>query len=63
MKSNLTLRSLKGNLLSKDELSKLKEIEALIPEYEGLLRTRSKVTGKLKELNNMILVHTNSKMY
>ena len=59
MKSNLTLRSLKGNLLSKDELSKLKEIEALMPEYEGLLRTRSKVTGKLKELNNRINIIEN----
>jgi len=59
MKSNLTLRSLKGNLLSKDELSKLKEIEALMPEYEGLLRTRSKITGKLKELNNRINIIEN----
>jgi len=54
MKSNLTLRSLKGNLLSKNELSKLKDIEALMPEYEGLIKTRSKITGKLKELNNRI---------
>ena len=54
MKSSLTLRSLKGNLLSKNELSKLKDIEALMPEYEGLIKTRSKITGKLKELNNRI---------
>ena len=54
MKSNLTLRSLKGNLLSKNELSKLKDIEALMPEYEGLIKKRSKITGKLKELNNRI---------
>jgi len=54
MKSNLTLRSLKGNLLSKNELSKLKDIEALMPEYEGLIKTRSTITGKLKELNNRI---------
>ena len=40
MKSNLSLKSLKGNLLNKEELSKLNELESLTPEYESLLKTR-----------------------
>ncbi len=56
MKRNLSLKSIKGNFLSKEELSKLKEVEALIPEYESLLGAKSKLTSKLKDLNHRIKI-------
>ncbi len=59
MKLKLSVKSLKGSFLSKDELTKLKEIEALIPEYENLLKTKSKLTSKLKKLNQRINIIEN----
>ena len=54
MKSNLSLKSLKGNLLNKEELSKLNELESLTPEYESLLKTRKRLSEKLRDLNSRI---------
>ena len=56
MKSNLSLKSLKGNLLNKEELSKLNELESLTPEYESLLKTRKKLSEKLRDLNSRIKI-------
>ena len=59
MKLNLSLKSIKGSLLSKDELNKLKEVEALMPEYDSLLGSKSKLTAKLKDLNHRIKIIEN----
>ncbi len=59
MKRNLSLKSIKGNFLSKEELSKLKEVEVLMPEYESLLGAKSKLTSKLKDLNHRIKIIEN----
>ena len=59
MKSNLSLKSLKGNLLNKEELSKLNELESLTPEYESLLKTRKKLSEKLRDLNSRIKIVEN----
>ena len=56
MKSNLSLKSLKGNLLNKEELSKLNELESLTPEYESLLKTRKRLSEKLRDLNSRIKI-------
>ena len=60
MKSNLSLKSLKGNLLNKEELSKLNELESLTPEYESLLKTRKRLTQKLADVNNRITAIENN---
>ena len=59
MKLKLSVKSFKDSLLSKDELTKLKEIEMLIPEHENLLKTKSKLTSKLKEINHRINIIEN----
>jgi len=56
MKSNLSLKLLKGNFLNKEELSKLNELESLAPEYERLLKTRKRLSEKLKDLNSRIKI-------
>ena len=62
MKSNLSLKSLKGNLLNKEELSKLNELESLTPEYESLLKTRKRLTQKLADVNNRITAIENNEL-
>ncbi|HIG90679.1 MAG: hypothetical protein ABGW67_04035 [Flavobacteriaceae bacterium] len=56
MKPNLSLKLLKANLLNKEELSKLNELESLAPEYERLLKTRKRLSEKLKDLNSRIKI-------
>jgi len=50
MKSNLSLKSLKGNLLNKEELSKLNELESLTPEkpFLKITKRQSSKQGRIK---------------
>ncbi len=59
MKRNFSIESLKDNLLDKNELVKLRELELLTPEYQRLLATRTKLSSKLKDLNNRIKILEN----
>ena len=54
MKLFQSLNSLKKNLLNKDQLQKLGELESLELNYNRLLKRKEKITDELRNLNNQI---------
>ncbi len=54
MKLFQSLKSFKNDLLNKDQLQKLGELESLEPNYNRLLKRKEKITDELRTLNNQI---------
>ena len=54
MKLFQSLKSFKNDLLNKDQLQKLGELESLEPNYNRLLKRKEKITDELRTLNSQI---------
>ena len=58
MKLFQSLKSFKNDLLNKDQLQKLGELESLEPNYNKLLKRKEKINKGNKKTNKILFIHT-----